>query len=139
LPAGFGFLVPQKEATRLRACTFLDQKFPHRAEAGRVLLRCFYGGTRDESVVALSDAEVRQMVTDDMRTILGIAAEPLFIRLYRWPRAVAQYTVGHLERVADMRARLAAHTGLFLAGNAFDGIGISDCIRSGRASARSAV
>ncbi len=139
LPPGFGFLVPQKETTRLRACTFVDQKFPHRVSPGRVLLRCFYGGTRDESVVALSDIEVRQMVTLDLRTILGISAEPLFIKLYRWPRAVAQYTVGHLERVAAIRSRLAAHHGLFLAGNAFDGIGISDCIRSGRAAARSAV
>ncbi len=139
LPPGFGFLVPQKEATRLRACTFVDQKFPHRVSPGRVLLRCFYGGTRDESVVALSDTEVHQMVTLDLRTILGISAEPLFVKLYRWPRAVAQYTVGHLERVATIRSRLAAHPGLFLAGNAFDGIGISDCIRSGRAAARSAV
>ncbi len=139
LPAGFGFLVPQKEAPRLRACTFVDQKFPHRVSGERVLLRCLYGGTRDEPVVSLSDAEVRKMVTDDLKTILGIAAEPLFIQLYRWPRAVAQYTVGHLERVAEIRSRRAVHPGLFLAGNAFDGIGISDCIRSGRAAARSAV
>ncbi len=139
LPPGFGFLVPQKEPTRLRACTFVDQKFPHRVSPGRVLLRCFYGGTRDEAVVALSDAEVRQMVTADLRTILGITAEPLFVKLYRWPRAVAQYTIGHLERVAAIRSRLATHPGLFLAGNAFEGIGISDCIRSGRAAARSAV
>ena len=139
LQVGFGFLVPQKEQTRLRACTFLDQKFPHRAPPGRLLLRCFYGGSRDEAVVSLGDAEVQQMVRGDLRTILGITDEPLFVKVYRWPRAIALYTVGHLERVAAIRARLALHSGLFLAGNALEGIGVSDCIASGRAAARSAV
>ncbi len=139
LPPGFGFLVPQKEATRLRACTFLHQKFPHRAPRGRLLLRCFYGGTRDDAVVALSDVEAERMVLADLYNILGLSVAPLFVKLYRWPRAVAQYTVGHLERVAEIRSRLASHRGLFLAGNAFGGIGVSDCIRSGRAAARSAV
>ncbi|HXE74199.1 MAG TPA: protoporphyrinogen oxidase [Candidatus Xenobia bacterium] len=139
LPQGFGLLVPRKEPTRLCACTFLDQKFPQRAPPGRLLLRCFYGGTRDEGAVSLSDADVQQVVRADLRTILGITAEPLFVKVYRWPKAIAQYTVGHLERVAVIRARLAQHSGVFLAGNALDGIGVSDCIASGRVAARAAV
>jgi len=135
VPPGFGFLVPEKEGLRLRACTFVRQKFPHRVPPGRVFFRCFYGGVHDEAALELTDDEAAALVQADLRRILGIEAEPLFVRVYRWPRAVAQYTLGHLDRVASIRSRLAGHTGVFLCGNYFDGIGIADCIRSGRAAA----
>lgn len=135
LPAGFGFLVPHKEGRRLRACTFVGQKFPHRAPPDRVLLRCFLGGVRDAAVLELSDAEATATVRGELRDILGITAEPRFTRIYRWPQALAQYTVGHARRLDAIRQRLGEHGGLFLCGNGYQGIGVPDCIRSGRAAA----
>ena len=135
LPPGFGFLVPEKEGVRLRACTFVGQKFPHRVPPGRVLFRCFYGGVHDEAALELTDEEAAVVVQADLRCILRLEAEPLFVRVYRWPRAIAQYTLGHLDRVAAIRSRLAPLVGVYLCGNYFDGIGIADCIRSGRAAA----
>lgn len=135
VPSGFGFLVPEKEGLRLRACTFVGQKFPHRVPPGRVLFRCFYGGVHDEAALELTDEEAAALVRTDLRRILGIEAEPLFVRVYRWPRAIAQYTLGHLDRVAAIRSRLGGQRSLFLCGNYFEGIGIADCIRSGRSAA----
>lgn len=135
VPSGFGFLVPEKEGLRLRACTFVGQKFPHRVPPGRIIFRCFYGGVHDEAALELTDEEAAVVVEADLRRILRIEAEPLFARVYRWPRAIAQYTLGHLDRVADIRSRLASLAGVYLCGNYFDGIGIADCIRSGRAAA----
>jgi len=135
LPAGFGFLVPAKERRRLVACTFVNQKYPGRAPEGRILLRCFLGGRRDQGALELSDTEALGIVRRELTEILGLAAEPLFARVYRWPRALAQYTVGHARRLSTIRQRLGEHPGLFLCGNAYQGIGIPDCIRSGREAA----
>lgn len=135
LPGGFGFLVPRKERRRLIACTFVGQKFSGRVPPGLALLRCFLGGTRDEAVVELSDTEAGATVQRELRSILGIAAEPRFLRVYRWRKALAQYTVGHQERLGVIRARVAQHRGLSLCGNAYHGIGVPDCIRSGRMAA----
>jgi oxygen-dependent protoporphyrinogen oxidase len=135
VPPGFGFLVPEKEGLRLRACTFVGQKFPQRIPPGRALFRCFYGGVHDEAALELSDEEVAVVVQADLRRVLHIDPEPLFVRVYRWPRAVAQYTLGHLDRLAALRSRAQALRGVFLCGNYFDGIGIADCVRSGRAAA----
>ncbi len=135
LPPGFGFLAPRRENRRLLACTFVHAKFSGRATPERALLRCFLGGSRDEPVLELDDASVLALVRSELAAILGLSDEPLFTRVYRWPRAMAQYTVGHQERVAAVKQRVARHPGLFLAGNWDSGIGISDCIRSGRAAA----
>ncbi len=134
-PSGFGFLVPEKEGLRLRACTFVGQKFPHRVPPGRILFRCFYGGVHDEAALELTDDEAATLVQADLRRVLRIEAEPLFVRVYRWPRAIAQYALGHMERVAAIRTGMAGLRGVSLCGNYFDGIGIADCIRSGRAAA----
>lgn len=135
LPAGFGFLVSHKEGGRVRACSFVGHKFAGRVPPNRVLLRCFLGGMKDEAVLQLGDNELTATVRAELERILGIAAEPLFASVYRWPKAMAQYTVGHQQRLADIRARLSRHRGLFLAGNAYEGIGIPDCVRSGRLAA----
>lgn len=135
LPPGFGFLVPRKEGRRLLACTFVHTKFPARVAPHRAVLRCFLGGSRDEAVLELDDGQIAGLVREELQDILGLAEPPLFVRVYRWPRAMAQYTVGHQQRVAGVKQRLAQQSGLFLAGNWESGIGISDCIRSGRASA----
>jgi protoporphyrinogen/coproporphyrinogen III oxidase len=138
LPPGFGFLAPHAANRRLIACTFAHQKFRHRAPEGCALVRCFLGGTRDPAILGLGDGEITSIVRGELESILNVTAEPRFVRICRWPSSMPQYVLGHQERVKTIRARLAAHPGLFLAGNAYSGIGISDCIRTGRAEARDA-
>ena len=133
LPAGFGFLVPRREGKRLLAATFVHNKFPHRAPKDRALVRCFLGGSRDEQVLQLTDENILNIVRDELRQILGVKADPLFTRLYRWRGAMAQYSVGHLERLQRIEGLVKQLPELALAGNAYRGIGVPDCIRSGEA------
>jgi oxygen-dependent protoporphyrinogen oxidase len=137
LPPGFGFLVPRREGRRMLACTFVHVKFPHRAPADRGIIRAFLGGSRDEAALELNDEEVLATVRRELQEILDLKAEPLFSRVHRWKGAMAQYTRGHLarvERIGQFRQELP---GLELAGNAYRGIGVPDCIASGLAAAES--
>jgi oxygen-dependent protoporphyrinogen oxidase len=134
-PSGFGFLVPKKERRRLVACTWVGTKFSYRVPEGKVVARCFLGGMDDAGVLGESDDAVTAAVTQELREIAGVTARPRFTRIARWPRSMAQYTVGHPAREAELEARLAQIPGLYLAGNAYQGIGIPDCIRMGRAAA----
>jgi protoporphyrinogen/coproporphyrinogen III oxidase len=136
LPAGFGLLVPRSEGKRLLAATFVHNKFPHRAPEDRALIRCFLGGIRDEAVLQLPDDEILSIVREELRQILGLNAEPLFTRIYRWKGAMAQYVVGHLERLQRIEGLLKLWPGLVLAGNAYRGIGVPDCVRSGEQAAQ---
>jgi oxygen-dependent protoporphyrinogen oxidase len=131
LPPGFGFLVPRSEGRRMLAATFLHNKFPYRAPDNRALVRCFLGGARDEKIIQMSGDEILQIVRDELRQIAGLNAEPLFARVYKWKSAMAQYSVGHLERVQRIESRLQNLPGLALAGNGYSGIGVPDCVRSG--------
>src|SRR5262249_28278977 len=134
--AGFGFLVPAREKERLAACTFVGTKFPHRVPDGTTVLRCFFGGIGDEAILSESDESVIRIACEALRRILGLTSPPVHASVSRWPKAMAQYTVGHSARVREIRDRVAKIPGLYLAGNAFEGIGIPDCIRTGRAAAR---
>jgi oxygen-dependent protoporphyrinogen oxidase len=136
--AGFGFLVPKIERARLAACTFVGTKFSHRVPDGRIVLRCFLGGIGDPEILNESDETVVQIARDELRRMLGLTAAPVSHVIARWPRSMAQYNLGHLQRVSEIRQRAAAIPGLHLAGNAYDGIGIPDCIQSGRAAAKAA-
>ncbi len=131
LPAGFGFLVPRSEGRRMLAATFVHNKFPHRAPEDRALIRCFLGGARDEQIIQVSREEILQIVRDELRQIVSVNAEPLFARVYKWRSAMAQYSVGHLERVQRIESRRQSLPGLALAGNGYNGIGVPDCVRSG--------
>jgi oxygen-dependent protoporphyrinogen oxidase len=137
LPPGFGFLVPHRECKRMMAATFVHNKFPHRAPEGRALVRCALGGARDEGMISLSDEEILRIVRDELRQIVGIHSEPLFARIYRWSKAMAQYTVGHLDRVKKIDGLLPP--GIFLAGNGYRGIGVPDCVRTGKEAAEGAL
>ena len=131
LPPGFGFLVPRSEGKRMLAATFVHNKFPHRAPNDRALLRCFVGGARNEQVLEASDEEIVRTVREELGQIINLRAEPLFTRVYRWRRAMAQYGVGHLERLQRIDALLKQLPGVALAGNGYRGIGVPDCVRSG--------
>jgi len=134
---GFGFLVPKRERRRLVACTWVGTKFSHRVPSGTTLLRCFLGGMDDGGILSESDDAIVAAVVNELHGIAGLRAAPAFSRIFRWPRSMAQYTVGHPARVAEIEARTAAIPGFQLAGNAYTGIGIPDCIRMGKQAAES--
>ncbi len=131
LPPGFGFLIPRSEGKRMLAATFVHNKFPHRAPDDRALLRCFIGGARNEQILQAPDEDVLRIVREELQQIIGLAAAPLFTRVYRWQAAMAQYGVGHLERLHRIESVLQQLPGLTLAGNGYRGIGVPDCVRSG--------
>jgi oxygen-dependent protoporphyrinogen oxidase len=133
---GFGFLVPRSERRRLLACTFVHNKFPHRAPEDRGIVRGFLGGARDREAVQLSDEEILLTVQRELREITGIAASPRATRIYRWNRAMAQPSPGHLERIELIAAHTRQLPGLALAGNYLRGIGVPDCVRTGKEAAK---
>jgi protoporphyrinogen/coproporphyrinogen III oxidase len=137
LPGGHGFLVPRSEGRRMRACTFVHNKFPHRAPPDKGVLRCFMGGANDAAILQLSDEEILAIVRRELREIVRLDAEPKLVRIYRWRGAMAQYPPGHLDRVDRIDRAIAAIPGLGVAGNAFRGIGVPDCVRTGTAAAQS--
>jgi oxygen-dependent protoporphyrinogen oxidase len=139
LPPGFGFLVPRTEGKQLLAATFVHNKFPFRAPEDRALIRCFLGGASGEQALELSDEEILRTVRAELREILGLAAEPRFTRVYKWRAAMAQYGVGHLDRLERIERLRRQLPGLFLAGNGYRGIGVPDCVRSGREAAAQAL
>lgn len=144
LPEGFGFLVPASEKRTLLACTFVHRKFLGRTPTGKAVLRAFLGGAKNEELLATSDADLIAAVRRELTEILGEKIVPRdalveHAQISRWRRAMAQYSVGHQERMARVKQRVATLPGLRLAGNAYDGIGIPDCIRLGRQAARELV
>jgi len=136
LPPGFGFLVPRSEGKRLLAATFVHNKFPHRAPADRALLRCFFAGSTAENIWQLSDDAIVAIVRNELQQILGLRSSPLFARVYKWKSAMAQYGVGHLERLDRIARLLQQLPKLALAGNGYRGIGVPDCVRSGQDAAK---
>jgi oxygen-dependent protoporphyrinogen oxidase len=136
LPPGFGFLVPRSEGKRLLAATFVHNKFPHRAPEDRALLRCFFAGSTAENIWQQSDDAIIAVVRNELLQILGLRTEPLFASVYKWKSAMAQYSVGHLERLERIERLRQQLPKLALAGNGYRGIGIPDCIRSGQDAAK---
>jgi len=136
LPPGFGFLVPRSEGKRLLAATFVHNKFPHRAPDDRALLRCFFAGSNAENIWQLSGDEIVAIVRTELQQILGLRAVPLFARVYKWKSAMAQYGVGHLDRLARIDRLRQQLPGLAFAGNGYRGIGVPDCVRSGHEAAK---
>jgi len=136
LPDGFGFLVPASEGRAMLACTFVHRKFLGRTPAGKAVLRAFLGGMKNEALLTEPDDVLVETVRREFKEILGIEAEPEYTQVSRWRRAMAQYAVGHQARAKRVQERVAGLAGLRLVGNAYDGIGIPDCIRLGRVAAR---
>jgi len=125
---GHGFLVPKLERQYLLGCTWVGNKFNHRVPDDMVLLRCFIGGNG----LALTDDELVAVARNELRGFMGLQAQPVFHSVARWPNAMAQYTVGHQQRVERIEAILQTIPGLHLAGNAYHGIGIPDCVKMGK-------
>ncbi len=141
VPEGFGFLVPASEGRDMLACTFAHRKFLGRTAAGKAVFRAFLGGARHDELLAQNDDALVAIVRREMSQILGANAlsasvEPEHARVTRWRRGMAQYAVGHQKRLQRIAARQATLPSLRLVGNAYDGVGIPDCIRLGRKAGR---
>jgi oxygen-dependent protoporphyrinogen oxidase len=140
LPEGFGFLVPATEGRTMLACTFVHRKFLGRTPTGKAVIRAFLGGMKNEPLLTEKDATLVAIVQRELTGILGEKVigpdvEPEHTQVSRWPRAMAQYAVGHQDKRRRIAERAAELDGLRLVGNAYDGIGIPDCIRLGRQAA----
>src|SRR5262249_43939208 len=125
------------ERRPINAVTITSSKFTHRAPADAALLRVFVGGSRNPRIAELEDTALLDLVRAELGDILGVRAEPLWSRIYRWPRSNPQYDVGHLDRVAALDALCPG--GLYLGGSAYRGVGIPDCVRQGQEAALKAL
>jgi len=128
---GYGFVVPRVEGRALLAVTWTSSKWSHRAPDEAVLLRAYVGGAGRETVLERDDDGLVGLVRAELRDMMGVTEAPVLAKVYRWPRAMPQYLVGHLERLAAIDERLARWPGLFLTGAGYRGVGIPDCIRDG--------
>jgi oxygen-dependent protoporphyrinogen oxidase len=140
VPEGFGFLVPQNadDKEQLLACTFVDQKFEHRAPPGARVIRVFFGGTSAQAMHGYDDAAIASQALGQLVRTLGPMPAPdaALTRVRRWPRSLPQYPVGHLERLAELDRRVTALDGLTLLGNGYRGVGVPDLIRDARKAAQ---
>jgi len=132
---GFGFLVPRQEKRRITGATWVSRKFSYRSPDDSVLIRCFIGGSHNEKLVFLNDKDMIEMVKGELRDIMGITSEPLLTRIYRWEKAMPQYTIGHEERLSILDKKLSEYPGMFLTGSSYRGSGISECIKDGQLTA----
>ena len=128
---GFGVVVPAAEGRSILAISFGSVKFAGRAPAGHVLMRVFVGGACQPQLAGLGDEEMLAMVLGELEELLGVRGDPVVVDIARWPESMAQYHLGHLDRIARIESLTATLPGLALAGNAYHGVGIAQCIHSG--------
>jgi protoporphyrinogen/coproporphyrinogen III oxidase len=132
---GYGFVVPRSEGRQLLASTWTSSKWSHRTPDDAVLLRSYLGGAGRDAVVERSDEELVALVREELKAVMGITETPILARVYRWPRAMPQYLVGHLRRLTTIEERLRRLPGVFVTGAGYRGVGIPDCIRDGQETA----
>ncbi len=132
---GFGFVVPRVEQRDLIAATWTSIKWPHRAPPAQLMVRCYVGGVGREAILQLDDQALVNRVKAELRQICGVTAEPTYVEVNRWMKAMPQYQLGHLERLEQAEGTLSRYGGLVLTGAAYRGVGIPDCIRHGDSAA----
>jgi oxygen-dependent protoporphyrinogen oxidase len=130
---GFGLVIPSSEKRPMNAITISSTKFSHRAPDDHMLLRVFFGGSRSPESMELDDDSLLGIVREELRTILGIHAQPLFHRIYRWWNANPQYDIGHLDRVIEIEKALP--DGLYVTGSPYHGVGMPDCVHQAQQTA----
>jgi protoporphyrinogen/coproporphyrinogen III oxidase len=135
---GHGYVIPRAEGSPILACTWSSRKWAERAPEGWELIRVFIGRAGQEDVLAAADETLVALAVNEISVRLGVTAAASLTRVRRWPRGMPQYLLGHPERVARIEATCSTHAGLYLAGNAFHGVGLPDCIASGERAADAA-
>lgn len=138
-PDSFGFVVPAVEGRKIMACTFSSLKYPGRAPEDHILLRAFVGGSLQPALINDDDATMERNVRAELSSLLGVTAQPLLSRIYRHPNSMPQYHVGHDVRINRIETSLSQIPTLVLAGSAYHGVGISDCVRTGEVAAEKIV
>ncbi|HAP67105.1 MAG TPA: protoporphyrinogen oxidase [Nitrospinae bacterium] len=134
---GFGFLVPRVENRRIMGASWVSRKFSYRTPDDSILIRCFIGGSRNEELVFLDDKDMLKMIREELRDVMGISAEPILTRIYRWEKAMPQYIIGHDERVSRIEQSISKYPDMFVTGSAYRGGGISECIKNAQLTAES--
>jgi oxygen-dependent protoporphyrinogen oxidase len=132
---GFGFVIPRAERRKIMASTWTSVKFSHRSRPDSILLRAFVGGAHNEDLVNLDDEEMLKVVRGELMDIMGITAQPILTRVYRWHKSMPQYTLGHARKLSLLEETLPRYPGLYLMGCGYRGIGIGDCIHEGQLTA----
>jgi oxygen-dependent protoporphyrinogen oxidase len=138
-PDSFGFVVPASEKRTIMACTFSSLKYPGRAPEGTILLRAFVGGSLQPELFDNDDATMERNVRAELASLLGVTAEPILSRIRRHPKSMPQYRVGHRKKIESIKTALRRFPTLALAGSAYMGVGISDCVSSGEAAAEAVI
>ena len=133
---GFGFVVPRVETRKLIAATWSSLKWAGRANPDESLIRCYLGGHGREGLLDLDDDCLVSMVLDELKEMVGIEANPLSTYVFRWAQAMPQYVIGHRHRVETIRQYLTVNKGLYVTGAGYEGLGIPDCIRDGKETAK---
>ncbi|MBA5868723.1 MAG: protoporphyrinogen oxidase [Nitrospira sp. CR2.1] len=128
---GFGFVVPRVEGRDVIAATWTSIKWPHRAPPDEVSVRCYLGGVGREAILERDDEALVRCVRDELASIVGLYANPQYVEVNRWHRAMPQYTIGHLDRLAQLEAAVSRFGGLTITGAGYRGVGLPDCIRDG--------
>ncbi len=129
---GTGFVVSRNSSYRITACTWTHRKWKTTTPDGKVLLRAYVGKPTDQEIVQLTDDEIVEIVLKDLATVMDIKGDPEFSIVTRWEKMMPQYTVGHTERIQEVRTQVEQQLpGVFLAGSSFEGVGIPDCIEQG--------
>ena len=136
---GFGFVVPKAEGRSILACTWTSSKFPHRAPKDYVMLRCYVGGALQEEIAEKDTETLETLVRKDLQQIMGITETPIFCKVFKNNKSNVQYHVNHSQKIDSIMEDLKNYPGLFLAGSAYRGIGIPDCIQNGNLAAESAL
>jgi oxygen-dependent protoporphyrinogen oxidase len=126
-PDGFGYIAPQNTRRDVLGVQWCSSTFPDRAPPGFVLWRALCGGVSRPDVATQPDDQLLKIVHTEMKVTMGVTAEPAFTRIIRWPKAIPQYELGHPQRVERIEAMAKRHRGLFLGGNAYHGVAMSDC------------
>jgi oxygen-dependent protoporphyrinogen oxidase len=128
---GFGYIAPQNTRRDVLGVQWCSSIFPDRAPAGFVLWRALCGGAHRAEQLEWDDDRLAKAVHNELKLAMGVRGEPVFQRIVRWPAAIPQYVIGHTDRVARIDALVARHPGLFLTGNAFRGVAMTDCVEQG--------
>jgi len=138
-PDSFGFVVPAVEQRKVMACTFSSLKYPGRAPEDHILLRAFVGGALQPELFADDDPTMLKNVRGELASLLGVVAEPVLSRIWRHPKSMPQYHIGHAARIERIETTLRQFPSIALAGNAYHGVGISDCVHTGEEAAEKLV
>jgi oxygen-dependent protoporphyrinogen oxidase len=127
---GFGFLIPSKEKRKILGCLWNSCLFAHRAPAGMAALNAFIGGARQPELTTLSDERIIQITLDELKSIMQLSGNPVYLHLTRWQKSIPQYEIGYQHKIDALTQFEESLPGIVLAGNYRGGISVGDCVQN---------